>query len=269
MEHLPSEVLVMILDKLASQDTPSSLRATWACKYLYSVGKEASHVWKRAFLPPLRTAFDNIPKLPSEDLCSVHENLDAEVEALGGYKLLLAAKLGHAVRVKNALSARQLDSPEKDANGNKSPGQPTCIAQSSLPFLDCSPSKSKLAGRVLILVRVHNVLLAYGVYNPQDETDLKLKPRFYNRHGILEQVSVALQLQPMTAIGTQDVHAKLLPADGRLFDPRSTSLEFYGGQKLPSGAEGTEDFWCGTFAVREGLRPTGVGVGDQQLELFV
>lgn len=104
MEHLPNEVLVLILDKLAWQDTPSSLRATWACKTLYIAGKEASHIWKRAFLTPLTTAFENVPKLPSEELCKLEEDFDAEVEALGGFKLLLAAALGHAIRVKKALS---------------------------------------------------------------------------------------------------------------------------------------------------------------------
>lgn len=101
----------------------------------------------------------------------------------------------------------------------------------------------ELAGTVLILVRVHGVPVAYGVYNSQDESNLTSRQRGNGK-------VATLQLQSMTAIRPQDIHSKVVLADDRV-DDQSFSIEFYGCKKLPRGAEGTDQqLWCGNFAVR-------------------
>lgn len=246
MEDLPSGVLVMILDKLASQDVPSSLRATWACSALYSAGKEASHVWKRAFLTPLETVFENIPKLSSRELCDLEESLDADVEALGGYKAILVAKLGHAVKVKKALFSH-----EQAENA-------ACVSQD--PRLGRSyrhPPESELARNVLILVRVYGLPVSYGVYNPRDKLARVERADKY----------LTLQLQTITTVRPKDIHAKVVLPDGQI-DKDSFYMEFYGSKRLPHGSKGRDQqLWCGNFAVQNasGYYDTPDGVGQKEL----
>lgn len=85
LQELPRDVLLVILHKLATRQGPHTLlRATFACKALGPAAESAPSFWKAAFFFP-----SVVEQFCEEDL----KALDAEVETVGGYKRLLAARL--------------------------------------------------------------------------------------------------------------------------------------------------------------------------------
>lgn len=90
MEALPRDLLLVIVGKLAAQDPHSLLRAVCACKALHRVAEDTATIWREIFHGSL-TDKDGRSKLEtwSGTWC---EELDHEVEALGGYKQLVATQ---------------------------------------------------------------------------------------------------------------------------------------------------------------------------------
>ncbi|GAQ84613.1 hypothetical protein KFL_001970140 [Klebsormidium nitens] len=90
MEDLPSDLLLIVLRKLAAQDPISLLRATCACKLILRVTEENPIVWKEAFLGSAPTE-QNTGGLDAYVTCA---ELDERVDRLGGYKQLALIKAG-------------------------------------------------------------------------------------------------------------------------------------------------------------------------------
>lgn len=92
MEYLPTDVLLIILQKLAAQDPLSLLRTTCATARFYRVAGDNPGVWKEAFYGPIPAAW--LEELAPQNCCPRKcAKLDAEVEALGGFRSLLTARL--------------------------------------------------------------------------------------------------------------------------------------------------------------------------------
>lgn len=83
MDGLPTDVVDIILRKLAEQDPLSLLQATCACKALLNLASEK--IWRHAFLAPLPA---------EENALGLEESteLDGTVESMGGYKRLALVK---------------------------------------------------------------------------------------------------------------------------------------------------------------------------------
>lgn len=93
LKELPKEILLIILNKLASQDTLSLLRASWVCKALYVAAEEIPGVWKKQFYAPLGTKQELREEfyVNGNPYGEQKNKLDALIEAIGGFKRLLGA----------------------------------------------------------------------------------------------------------------------------------------------------------------------------------
>lgn len=86
MESLPSDVLLVILRKIAAQDPVSLLRATCTSKLLHRAIEDNPFIWKEAFL--------GSAPAQSKDAYVTCAELDKEVDRVGGYKQLALIKAG-------------------------------------------------------------------------------------------------------------------------------------------------------------------------------
>lgn len=82
MESLPSDVLSVVLHKLAVQDPRSLLQATCACKTFHREADNTRGIWKEAFYGGDSRFGDHCKD----------ENVEAEILTLGGYKQLVRAR---------------------------------------------------------------------------------------------------------------------------------------------------------------------------------
>lgn len=155
VQELSSDVLLLIFCKLAKQDTLALLRARFACKAFLAAAENHPHFWKTAFLSPLK----------SDDVCDEElEGFETEVEALGGYKQLLAARVASLMHRKNreqsALAGEQ--SHQKAPQSEQSQG----LEKSGMTADPKSDSEPGFTGRALALVRLNGRPVAFEVLNP-------------------------------------------------------------------------------------------------------
>lgn len=89
MDTLPNDVILIILRKLASGDPLSLLLATCASAPFQKAAADNPEIWKTAFLGSLGVLEEK--DSTAVDRCWQEEwaKLDAEIEAVGGYKILL------------------------------------------------------------------------------------------------------------------------------------------------------------------------------------
>lgn len=89
LQELPQDVLVIILFKLARQDTSALLRATFACKELDIAAEQDHEIWRKAFLSPS----------VSSEFCEKElKCFDAKIQDVGGYKRMLASRAASLAR---------------------------------------------------------------------------------------------------------------------------------------------------------------------------
>lgn len=101
MERLLSDLILVVLRKLAVLDALALLQSTCALAPLYRVAAENPSVWKDAFCHGFSTNLRGClqsDQYPSE----VFAKMDEEVEALGGYRLLLIARFQYEARKRNS-----------------------------------------------------------------------------------------------------------------------------------------------------------------------
>lgn len=154
MENVPADVLVGILEKLALQDPLSFLQAVASCRAFEAAAEGNPVLWKQAFhgSPKERRIWALRNYLPAEGA-----KLGAEVESLGGCKRLLKGYWANGV----------VDEPEQNAlkGFGLDPVPRTCFISEAVPF----PTLRDLSFAVFVWLR--GVLVAYGVYYPQEETE--------------------------------------------------------------------------------------------------
>lgn len=85
IETLPTDVLLVIIHKLVNQDLPSLLNAACASKALHRNVAGAA-IWKELFCGP------GIEGSDKQELEKQSAKLDAAIQALGGYKQLVAVQ---------------------------------------------------------------------------------------------------------------------------------------------------------------------------------
>ncbi|GAQ82439.1 hypothetical protein KFL_001110150 [Klebsormidium nitens] len=88
METLPSDVLLVIVHKLAAQDPLALLTSACAIKAFLRVTEDTPGVWKEVFYGS-RLGQE---RAQNDKLLDGNPELNAEVESLGGFKVLVAAR---------------------------------------------------------------------------------------------------------------------------------------------------------------------------------
>lgn len=92
MEHLPSDVFLIILHKLAVQDPLSLVRATCSCGLFQKEAEDSEDIWLEAFFRTFEQRGGRLTKL--EHRCKERSpEFESEVRKLGGYKNLVQARL--------------------------------------------------------------------------------------------------------------------------------------------------------------------------------
>ncbi|GAQ84303.1 hypothetical protein KFL_001840020 [Klebsormidium nitens] len=272
LQELPRDVLLMILHKLATTKGPRTLLlSTCACKALGSAAESAPGFWKAAFW--FRS---NVSEFCEEDFAA----FEAEVEALGGYKRLLAAR---------AASFRP--SERIDQDGNKR-GQPEQTQREQSQALETSVTaagpkdelKPEITGRVLALLQVKDKPVAFGAFNPWENTDqaapssaktvtakrLRLRP-LVPLDDARNEIAAIHKLVTLTLDYARDVEqtlntvAKSAPAMGGLQDlpsdvlliilyklasrqgPRTLLIATFACKALETAAESVPGFWKAAF----------------------
>lgn len=93
MEDLPPDVILIILHKVAAQDPPSFLRATFCSPFFHLAAVQDPNIWKDAFFgPEVRKGM----VLLGEPFPEERAKLDAKVEELCGYENLVKARYSSA-----------------------------------------------------------------------------------------------------------------------------------------------------------------------------
>lgn len=154
MDILPADVFVPILQKLEVQDPVSLLWAVSSCKSFEAAAEENPDLWKEAFHGSAKER--SIWSLRNY-LTEEGSKLEAEVEALGGYKRVLEDSWADRVA-----QEFEQNSPAK-SESESLPG-----TSGMLMFNSTSPSFS--SSRLLVLVRLLGVLVAYGIHSPEVQT---------------------------------------------------------------------------------------------------
>lgn len=113
MDTLPSDVLLVIVHKLATQDPLALLTATCACKAFFCVIKDNPGVWKDLFHGSKVGQRTETNGRTEEGKQS--SGLDAEIESLGGYKLLVAAQYARKMAIANYGPHGQISAEQNQA----------------------------------------------------------------------------------------------------------------------------------------------------------
>lgn len=151
LSELPSEVLLTILHKLASQDPRSLLHATCACKAFESAATEDPGLWATAFLAPANESMTSARRTAEEQM----EGIEAEVDFLGGYKRLLAARF----------EGLDIGSGSASTNGYEHGHKSKIIGYRSgaLGTLKDLSIGSNITGNILVFLRLIGKPVACGV----------------------------------------------------------------------------------------------------------
>lgn len=152
LSELPSDILQKILYKLASQDPLSLLRVTCTCVAFESAAAKDPGLWATAFFAPADGSMTSARGFAEKQM----KTLEAEVESLGGNRRLLLTRWTKALAIEGASSANSF------AKAQTSKGR---TYYSVLGNLTRFSLESKVAGNVLILVRLTGKPAAYGVLN--------------------------------------------------------------------------------------------------------
>lgn len=138
MEDLPSELLQIIVQKLALQTPTSLLRATCACKRFQEEVESNPGIWRKGFLGNEQDV-EGLVALEKRSCKDGSGKLEAKIlELTGGYKSLVIARLA---------GPRSTTTPEQN--------------QSLAPFLDHNPRRAvtcqtvSKSVRYLVLLRHH------------------------------------------------------------------------------------------------------------------
>lgn len=240
----PSEILLIVLNKLALQDPLSFLDVIRTCKAFHIAAAHDLSLWKTAFYAP-SAAGEGVIQFPYGNACRDEiASLEAEVARLGGYKRLLVA------RWRNCLTSESSSS------------KPRASEQSPLftPGLSSALfSPTKVTENALILVRFHGNPVAFGVHSPfNNKRRFKVLGRsFWQGKVRLPSDSVCIQLQPLIPIG------ELITAMNReawragynrsheynylFIMGHVLSTELYALRKQSSDENGTDKLWRGRF----------------------
>lgn len=96
MEDLPSDVVQLVIHKLATQDPASLLSMTCACASFHREAEANPSVWREAFFAPFPQAERGASKSLGGKWSA---DLEAEVQALaGGYRQLVIARWAAVAR---------------------------------------------------------------------------------------------------------------------------------------------------------------------------
>lgn len=222
MDALSGDVVLVILRKLAAEDPLSLLRATCVLAPFHRVAAENREIWKVAFMG------SHHELVMKKDVqiwpCWQAElaDLDAEVETVGGYKILLSSLLIEPQRSRNIVEQRQ-------------------------KAWDTVQGQNFRSKKVMILVRLHGRAVLWGSY-PQDALETPSEGHIGNGF-----VGVSLHsLYPVDfpkALKNNRVLKKGINtwADSVTERVAGLSLEVYGFFTLTKGlgpASG-EQSWCG------------------------
>ena len=145
MEHLPDDVLLTILQKVAIEQPPSLLAAVCSCKaFLRRVTEENPSVWRTAFAAGsydgwlLGRSRSSAPwwiqrwnVSADVSLTRTGAALDAEVHKLGGYRQMVAARHGYPKRSEQTQAGKRSGNP----NNEVMEGVPGTAGSKYLAFL--------------------------------------------------------------------------------------------------------------------------------------
>lgn len=137
MDRLPSDVILLIVHRLAVQDPLSLVPATCALAPFHRVLEEIPSMWREAF-------YGSAANQEPEGM-STFTALDAEVDSLGGYRSLLVARLCSP-------SIRHCQSKQCQNDDHDAPGTPSRSFQSR-----------SYRGKNLVLVRLQTRLFLWGL----------------------------------------------------------------------------------------------------------
>lgn len=148
-----------ILRKLASQDLPSLLRATWTCKLFEQTAEHYPVIWREAFLAPEPDSSEQNRGCSSDGLAYVDE-LDAEIGSLGGYKQLVLMK----ARYWRKAEKRSFTSEQKPAENVME------MVGGSIP----NGGSTGEVARFLLLFRLRSRLIGWTSFTPSKASLLDL-----------------------------------------------------------------------------------------------
>ncbi|GAQ92358.1 hypothetical protein KFL_009920020 [Klebsormidium nitens] len=145
METLPSDVVSVVLHKLAVQDPRSLVRATCACKTFHREVEQNRGVWKDAFFGRDSSFGDHCKD----------ENIEAEILALGGYEQLVKVRWD----VPGKFLSRQKQGP-RSVTGNGG------------SVRDSSDREFHL-NKILVVLREEGRLLLWGLFKKERSSFLR------------------------------------------------------------------------------------------------
>lgn len=189
LETLPTEVLLVILNKLAAQDLPSLLRAACVSKALFQVTGANSDIWKDIFHGP------GVDESGNQVFREQSAKLDAEVRALGGYKQLVAAQ--HASQ--NAHGRLQ----GSHVIGRHPEGENIVSGRSVDPELT-SFGETVVRRRFVMLIMLQGSPVLWAVHSDDEGASFR-KSNAYNSYGVVDRYWYYLKisrpnLQPVYSI---------------------------------------------------------------------
>lgn len=223
MDCLPSDVVLLILRKLAVQDPLSLLRATCALAPFHRGAAVDPEVWKRAFYGPEmgQSILSQVQRYFPEEV----SKLDAEVNARGGpFRRLLIARL----RPKH--------------NGEASKQNQTC---SECNVLSGCFQPELFHGGALIVARTCSSVVLWGLLPEETfhcQTSTRDSGYYYVAGNVLRPVS---SLTWMGYFTTEDQRRRV--SWGSIF--KEMSVEVYGSSRASeeSKKKWGKEVWYGTF----------------------
>lgn len=153
MDHLPSDLVLLIAHKLAVQDPLSLLQATGVLAPFYRTAADNPSVWKEAFYGSAKQSLEG----------STYKAVDAEVILLGGYRRLLVARF-----CSTSIKSGREHFDEQDTYASNTP---VCRLLSKLSW--------SYQGKILVLVRVHTMILLWGLSDREHRLPYLVRPRSY------------------------------------------------------------------------------------------
>lgn len=158
LQELPRDVLLIILFKLARQDAVALVHASSACRALRAAAENDPHLWQTTFLFPA----------VSSDFCKNElEGFKAEVESLGGYKRLLAARAATSMyrekREQTALEGEQSEQAKPKQKERTQRFNTSGFAKRLDLESESEPCNTQ--GSALVLLRLKGMPVAYRAFS--------------------------------------------------------------------------------------------------------
>lgn len=258
MEHLPADVILVILHKLAWQDPPSLLRATCATAPFHRTAAQHPNFWKEAFFGPATGNGALLKEFCPEEIAK----LDAKVEELCGYKRLVTMLYSQVLKrsaPKHATKLRRLfqavrAAPHSGCSENSGCEQNLRTDLEPSFGKDCnSPSDATCCNNVMLtFVWLHGRLVFWSFIDGHTTTRLAENPNRDSFRLPLQPLFPVRELRDAFRIAWERFYSEpdtnINPVQARSFAGNAHQFSGYLCPVLRVENPGDEaQFWCGNF----------------------